>query len=198
MIRSFFPFSIFLFITIAAISQPHSYQDSIAAFRKDYISSHEVVKGVDKDSFRFFKADKKYKVQARFEKLVDSTGFIMKTSGPKKSKYFRYGKLHFRINKKELQLTIYQSERLMTDTTYKNYLFVPFTDRTSGEASYGGGRYLDFFMDEIKNNYLTVDFNKAYNPYCAYAAGFSCPIPPYENDLPIQLEAGEMNFAKHH
>ena len=80
----------------------------------------------------------------------------------------------------------------------KNYLFVPFTDLTSGGESYGGGRYLDFFMDDIKNNYLEVDFNKAYNPYCAYATGFNCPIPPAENDLPVSIIAGEKNFAKKH
>lgn len=179
-------------------SQQLTYKDSVEYFQKNYVATHEVVKGNDRDLFRFYKADKKYQVTARFEKIVDTTGFIMKTSGTKRPTYFRYGTIYFKVNGVPLHLTIYQSERLMADTTYKNYLFVPFTDLTSGEKSYGGGRYLDFFIDDIKNNYIAVDFNKAYNPYCAYASGFNCPIPPAENDLPIIIEAGEMDFAKKH
>lgn len=179
-------------------AQKLTYKDSLILFQKKYVDSHEVVKGTDKSFFRFFKINEKYRVVAGFEKLNDTAGFIMKTSGPKRSKYFRYGLLHFTINKKELTLTIYQSERLMSDATYKNYLFVPFTDLTSNNQSYGGGKYMDFFIDDIKNGYLTIDFNKSYNPYCAYATGFNCPIPPAENDLPLAIEAGEMVFAKKH
>ncbi len=84
----------------------------------------------------------------------------------------------------------------MNDPTYKNYLFLPFTDLTSGEESYGGGRYIDLETTDIFNNKVIIDFNKAYNPYCAYASGYNCPIPPRENDLPVAVKAGEMNFGK--
>jgi uncharacterized protein (DUF1684 family) len=84
----------------------------------------------------------------------------------------------------------------MNDKTYRNYLFIPFTDSTSGEESYGGGRYLECFAGDIGYNLLDLDFNKAYNPYCAYGAGYNCPIPPKENDLPIAIKAGEKNYAK--
>ncbi len=86
----------------------------------------------------------------------------------------------------------------MQDTAYKNYLFLPFTDLTSGNRSYGGGRYLDFLMEDIKSNTLIIDFNKAYNPYCAYTTGYNCPIPPRENDLPVAIPAGEMEYSKAH
>ena len=86
----------------------------------------------------------------------------------------------------------------MNDEKYKNYLFVPYTDLTSGNKSYGGGKYLDFMMEDIQNNMLLIDFNKAYNPYCAYTSGYNCPIPPRENNLLIAIKAGEMNFGKKH
>lgn len=187
---------IILFVYYPLKAQKLSYADSMKLYQKNYVTTHEVVKGNDKAYFRFYKVDERYRLFARFEKITDTSGFIMKTSGPKKSKYFRYGLLHFRLNNTDLHLTIYQSEKLMSDTAYKDYLFVPFTDLSSGKKSYGGGRYLDFSRDDIKNNGLMIDFNKSYNPYCAYMHGFSCPIPPPENDLPVIIEAGEMDFAK--
>ena len=86
----------------------------------------------------------------------------------------------------------------METEKYRNYLFVPFTDATTGKQSYGSGRYLEFYKKDIENNTLQLDFNKAYNPYCAYATGYKCPIPPRENRLSISIKAGEMNFAKSH
>ena len=85
----------------------------------------------------------------------------------------------------------------MSSEKYKDYLFIPFTDKTSGIETYGGGRYIDLVLSDIVNKTCTIDFNKAYNPYCAYTAGYNCPIPPKENDLPVAIKAGELNFAKH-
>jgi uncharacterized protein (DUF1684 family) len=86
----------------------------------------------------------------------------------------------------------------MKNPTYKNYLFVPFKDLSSGKETYGGGRYLDFETTAIKEDLVILDFNKAYNPYCAFSSGFSCPIPPKENHLNVRVEAGEKNFKKSH
>jgi hypothetical protein len=72
------------------------------------------------------------------------------------------------------------------------YLFCPFKDLTNGVDTYGAGRYLDFTLSDINNPIL--DFNYAYNPYCAYNAGYSCPIPPYENHLKIAITAGEKKW----
>ena len=71
---------------------------------------------------------------------------------------------------------------------YENSLFVPFTDLTNGKETYGGGRYMDVEIPE--GDSIVLDFNKAYNPYCAYSTNYSCPIPPKENDLPISINAG--------
>jgi hypothetical protein len=185
-------------LNLSLAAQRLTYTDSLKKFQQEYVNTHEVVKEGDRKYFRFFPVDKKYRVVARFKKIDDSKGFVMKTSGTKTSKYFKYGLLSFTIGNKTLHLTVYQSESLMKDTTYMNYLFVPFTDLTSGDKSYGGGKYLDFVMNDIKNNTLLLDFNKAYNPYCAYTTGYNCPIPPRENNLPVAINAGEMNFAKSH
>jgi len=67
----------------------------------------------------------------------------------------------------------------------RDYLFIPFTDATSGIDTYGGGRYIDCATGDIRGGILMQDFNKAYNPCCAYASGYNCPIPPPENDLPV-------------
>ena len=84
----------------------------------------------------------------------------------------------------------------MQQEKYKDYLFIPFGDATSGLTSYGGGRYMDFTLADIKDNTLVIDFNKAYNPYCAYTIGYNCPIPPKENLLTEAINAGEKNYGK--
>lgn len=67
-----------------------------------------------------------------------------------------------------------------------------------GTESYGGGRYIDCVINDIRNSTLMLDFNKAYNPYCAYVTGYNCPIPPREKDLPVAIHAGEKNYGKPH
>ncbi len=181
-----------------SLAQKTSYKDSILAYQKAYVDSHEVVKGTDKKYFRFFAPAKKYRVEANFIPLADTVGFIMKTSGAKTSRYFKYGILNFDIDRKPYQLRVYRSGQLMSTEKYKDYLFVPYTDLTSGNESYGGGKYLEFYISDIKNNKVILDFNKAYNPYCAYATGFNCPIPPRENNLDIAITAGEKQFGKEH
>ncbi len=186
-----------LFTSFPSDAQHKSYIDSLQQYRNDYIQKHELVKEADKKNFRFFDIDPQYAVNGRFERILDTTGFLMASSGKVRSKYFRYGMLYFQLKQKACSLVVYQSEKLRQTEQYKYYLFVPFTDLTSGEKSYGGGRYIDFNSTDIINNHIILDFNKAYNPYCAYALGFNCPIPPRENDLPISIEAGEMLFADH-
>lgn len=188
-----------LFICTASLAQPKDpYIDSIRAYQKKYIAEHEVVKGKDKKYFRFYPISNAWNVTCSFEKMTDSIGFTMKTSANTLQHYFKYGKLNFTLSGMACFLYVYQSKELMKTAKYKDYLFVPYTDATTGDESYGSGRYLEFYIPEIKNNTLQLDFNKAYNPYCAYAKGFHCPIPPKENNLPIAVKAGEKMFGKIH
>lgn len=115
----------------------------------------------------------------------------MSTSGTMKQQYRVCGILSFKIADTLLRLNVYQSKSLMATKDYSDYLFVPFTDKTTGFETYGAGRYIDLKIGDINNNSFILDFNKAYNPYCAYAAGFNCPVPPKENDLNISILVGE-------
>ena len=190
---------IFFFVLAFCLQSSYAQKKYIAeteAYQKNYADTHEVVKGKDKKYFSFFAIDSNYRVNAVFEKITDTIGFTMKTSGNGKDHYFKYGKISFTIKGTSLHLFVYQSKDLMKSKDYDDYLFVPFTDLTTGDKTYGSGRYLDLTIPQIINNTLLIDFNKSYNPYCAYSTEYHCPIPPKENLLPIAIDAGEMNFGK--
>ena len=178
-------------------SQSLKYEDSLNNFMKQYLKDHEVVKGEDKKLLQFYPVNRQCRIAAAFTKKENSEWFWMNTSGTMKQQYRVYGVLSFTIQDTLLQLNVYQSKSLMATKDYSDYLFVPFTDKTNGFETYGGGRYIDLKMDDIKNTLCVLDFNKAYNPYCAYASGFNCPIPPKENDLKVNISAGEKNYLKH-
>jgi uncharacterized protein (DUF1684 family) len=185
-----------LFVCVAADCQ-ENYKDSLQAFIKNYTDKHEVVTGDDKKYLSFFPIDKRFRIIASFEKVKNGKWFTMETSSNSKQVFRVYGIIHFSIHDTTLTLNIYQSQRLMTVAEYKDQLFLPFTDLTSGEESYAAGRYIDLVFDDILDNKVVVDFNKAYNPYCAYVSGkYNCPIPPRENSLNVAILAGEKNYLK--
>jgi len=173
-----------------------AYSDSIKAYQKNYINTHEVVKGEDRKYLHFFAPDSTYKLIAAFEKINDVQGFSMPTSTKIMQQYYKYGKVSFKINNRICQLFVYQSKDLMSTKDYANYLFIPFTDVTNGTNTYEGGKYLDLTIQDIINNTIVIDFNKAYNPYCCYIAGYSCPVPPKENTLEVSINAGEKKYLK--
>ena len=176
-----------------------AYLDSLSAFRKNYISNHEVVKAGDREHLHFFSADEKYLIPAQFERIENSPWFKMETSGTIKKMYRVFGKAHFKVQDTVVTLSVYQSQDLMQMEKYRDHLFIPFTDATSGVESYEGGRYIDLGFSDIKNDILVIDFNKAYNPYCAYVSNiYNCPIPPRENRLTVAIPAGEKAYTKPH
>lgn len=199
-IRNVFLLMAAIFIVGAATAQKNDfYVKAIRAYQKNYVDSHGVVKAAkDKKQFHFFPINKAYHVPAYFERIFDTVGFSMNTSAGTQKYFYKYGRLDFMIDGKEYLLYVYQGKDLMTTEQYKDYLFVPFTDATTGNESYGSGRYLEFYKKDIEGDSLQLDFNKAYNPYCAYATGYKCPVPPRENMLPVAIKAGEMNFGKAH
>ena len=136
----------------------------------------------------FFPIDNKYKVSASFKKTNNSKPFQMKTTTERLPTYKKFGEASFELEGKNYTLSIYQNLELKEKEEYKDYLFLPFTDATNGNDSYGGGRFLDLKIPD--GNTIEIDFNKAYNPYCAYNYAYSCPVPPKENDLNVRIEAG--------
>jgi uncharacterized protein (DUF1684 family) len=185
-------------ISSGLVAQKKSYIDSLQEYQRAYVEGHEVVGKNDKQYIHFFPIDASYRVLCTFTPSKKAKWFAMKTSGKETQTYRKYGVLSFHIHDTALKLTVYQSQSLMISKEYSDYLFIPFTDNTSGDESYAAGRYIDCKMGEITNNKLLLDFNKAYNPYCAYTSGYNCPIPPSENDLPISIKAGEKIYGKKH
>lgn len=184
-----------VFLPCFAFAQT-SYEDSLNLFLKKYVADHEVVTGADKQKMKFYPVQVQYRITTAFERKENSPWFMMSTSGKTKQQYRVYGIVRFNIHDTTIALHIYQSRSLMSSEKYKEHLFIPFTDLTSGRETYGGGRYIDLNIADINNNTYVIDFNKAYNPYCAYTTGYNCPIPPKENDLAVAVKAGEMNYMK--
>jgi len=136
----------------------------------------------------FFPIQEKFIVEGNFTPIENGKTIPFPTSAKKIKHYKEYGKVNFNLENQALELTIYQSDPPIEG--YENSLFLPFMDETNGINSYGGGRYLDLELSDITNNQLKLDFNKAYNPYCAYSKYYNCPIPPTNNRLPIEISAG--------
>lgn len=145
-------------------------------------------------SLDFYPVDLKYCVTAKFKRTPNEKLFYMATSDGQKRQYVKYGELSFTIANKPYKLNVYQSPDLVKIEAYKDHLFLPFTDNTNGEGSYAGGRYID--MQLFKGDTVQIDFNKAYNPYCAYNNKYSCPIPPSDNFLDTDIKAGVKAYKK--
>lgn len=143
----------------------------------------------------YYPPNPKFNITANFKKAIGNT-FEMMTSSGKMKKFRRYGFLNFELDNQPYQLPIYQNMRLMKQEKYKDYIFIPFTDQTNGLETYGGGRYIEAKKPTGKT--YNLDFNYAFNPYCHYTDGYSCPIPPKENYLDLEIKAGEKIFSDEH
>ncbi len=182
------------------IAQAQEYQKSLSEDYEDPETSILSKKQLRKfDGLEFYPVDLKFRVSATFTKTPNATPFEMSLSTGRTREYVMYGIAKFEIDEEIFTLPIYQNTYYIEhpEHEYGQSLFLPFTDYTSGDGSYGGGRYVDIEQSDIINNTLIIDFNKSYNPYCAYTTGYSCPIPPEYNDLTIRIEAGVKDFGAH-
>lgn len=143
----------------------------------------------------YFPINENYVVEADVEILIGEKPFRMPTYDGTSNPYKKYAVLNFNLNGQNVELTAYQSVSLFDNPKYANYLFLPFLDQTNGESTYGGGRYIELDASTIKNGKIKIDFNRAYNPYCAYSSGYRCPQPPAENSLAIAILAGEKKYT---
>ena len=175
------------------------YQQKLNAVFKD--ASKSPLKNKDLKSFKgldFFPVDSSYIIIASIEKTPDTPSLGMVTNTEEKSYDRKFGILPFTLKEKEMQLTLYESLEESENPVFEDYLFLPFTDETSGSDSYGGGRYMDVFKSKINTNgTLELNFNNTYNPYCAYNDDYSCPLTPRDNHLSMEILAGVKDFKKH-
>jgi hypothetical protein len=137
---------------------------------------------------RYFPIDPAYRVLARLDRVETPTEAALRTNRDGQSVVRHIGDLVFRLRGRELRLRVYHAGEGVGASA-----FVPFRDTTSGRQSYGPGRYLT--LELSADDAYELDFNRAFNPYCAYTDGYECAFPPSENDLPVPVRAGEMAWS---
>lgn len=131
----------------------------------------------------YFAPELSYRVVARLEPFADKTQkLVVRMSDGSEEVYDKFAHAVFRLQGETCRLLV-----VKLGDTYS----ILFRDATSGKATYGGGRYLELAPDQLTDNQAILDFNNAYNPYCAYNPSYACPLPPAENTLPIAVNAGE-------
>lgn len=192
-------FSAAFFLSLALHSQECSIEN-VEQFQKEineeYANPEE--SPLKEEDLRYFKSlafypvDIAYCVESKLIRTPDEKPFLMPTTTSRKPKYVKYGELRFTLQGVECKLDVFRNLELAKLEEFKNHLFLPFTDLTSGNGSYGGGRYIDLAIPE--DDTIFIDFNRAYNPYCAYNYDYSCPIPPKQNDLLVEVRAGVKEF----
>lgn len=173
-----------------------SFQKEMNAKFKDATISPLTKKGLKKfKGLSFFRQDDKYRIIAKIVKTPDAPTFSFPTTTDRVAVYKKYGIVSFSIDEKDFELAIYQE--LKPQLEYIDHLFLPFLDNTNGKTSYEGGRFIDVLTtDESETGTIVIDFNTAYNPYCAYSNRYSCPITPRDNYLDIDIKAGVKAYVK--
>jgi uncharacterized protein (DUF1684 family) len=159
---------------------------------KNHFFKHNAYSPIeDRPSFaglKYYPPNIDYRYELALRKVDEPEMLTLQTSTGDEQTYHRLGTVTFEVEGQSAQLAVYQS-------TDHEGLFVPFRDATSGNETYGAGRYLE--PQELGGGKLLVDFNLSYNPYCAYSEHFSCPLPPFENHLTsVAIRAGEKVYKK--
>ncbi len=133
---------------------------------------------------RYFPISPRYRIRGRLERIPTPTEAHLRTNRDGHAVVRYLGDLVFTLDRRTLRLRVFHAG----EGVGRN-VFVPFRDATSGEDTYGPGRYLTFELN-AEDEY-DIDFNRAFNPYCAYTDAYECSFPPSENDLPVAIRAGE-------
>ncbi len=139
------------------------------------------------EGLKYYPENPALRFSTPLKEYPDKETVTMITSTGNAQEYLKYGWFSFDVDGQAATLQVYQ------DADQGNF-FLPFVDATAPEETYGAGRYLE--IERAPDGKFSIDFNYAYNPYCAYNPNWSCPIPPKENRLKVRIEAGEKNFKE--
>lgn len=196
------PISILILALCALLSCNSFYKKTIAQrehYKEDFLTDpRSPLHADDLALLDFYPPDKDAVVKAHIKKTPESLPFELPTYSGVTRTYRKYGIAYFKWSNDSARLSVYENVKLMADPQYQDYLFLPFTDDTNDNTTYGGGRYLDLSKADAEDGWIMIDFNTAYNPWCAFSDGYNCPIPPRENYLPFEVEAGEKLFKGEH
>ena len=162
--------------------------DAFRAEKDDFFGSHpqsplNLEQKHDFHGLQYFPENHALRLEVRVDEFPNKERFEMQTSTGDVQAYEKFGKFKFVVDGNEVELTIYQSE---------HGFFLPFVDALAGKETYPAGRYLE--PEPLAGGRFFVDFNVAYNPYCAYNEMWSCPITPAENRVKVAIRAGEKLF----
>jgi len=185
----------------SCLAQEKDYQAEMEAYRADQNAefldpqksplSNEQMKAFK--GHDFYPVDERYRVEARFEATHDAKPFLLKTSKNGTQLYKRLGILHFELEGEKQTLEAYLQVRRFLPQGQKEIVFLPLIDATTGEETYGAGRYLHY-EGVPEGETWVIDFNKLYNPYCAYNERYECPVVPAPNHLSIAIRAGVKDY----
>ncbi len=134
---------------------------------------------------KYYPVDKKYLIEATFTKESDSEESVLFMTDSSNVEISKAGKIHFELDGQNISLSIFDEGEVY---------MLPFRDLSNKSETYGGGRYLNIPKEALKEGKIEIDFNQAYNFYCAYQENFICPVPPKENNIPIAIQAGEKRY----
>lgn len=189
-------------IMLASCSEPKDEQSKAELFQKNLNKEFkskdssplppDAIKKFKK--LDFFPISERFIIEADLVRTPDEKPFEMLTTTDRKPKYIKYGEATFKLSGKEHKVDLFQDLSLLDTKEYAKHLFLPFTDLTSGVTTYGGGRYIDLEIPNEDNGKLIINFNLAYNPYCVYNPKFSCPIPPEQNYISTEINAGIKDY----
>ncbi len=145
-------------------------------------------------SLDFFPIEQEFIITGTITTTPEEKPFEMQTTTNRRPIYRKYGEIQFQYQGTPYTLDVFQDLTLIQDQKYADYLFLPFTDLTSGVTTYGGGRYLNLNIPSDTQE-IIINFNTAYNPYCVYNPKYSCPIPPEQNFLNFEVNAGVKDYS---
>lgn len=182
-----------LFFLLRSGDSTEKYQQEIEEFwldRHDFFKTSKASPFVQKDvayqEVQFYPPNSDFKVRGTLDRFSKRETVTLGNSDGTSTTYLKFANANFKIKGESCSLLILKA------LGFGNQYLLAFGDDTSGDTTYGGGRYLDVGIG--KSDQITLDFNKAYNPYCAYFDDFTCPLPPQENLLTVPIEAGEKNY----
>ncbi|WP_462247531.1 DUF1684 domain-containing protein [Ekhidna sp.] len=187
------PIVALVFFMVQSGGSDEEYAEGIAKFwddRSDFFRTSDASPFVQKDveykSIEYYPAQENFKVKGTLKRFSKRETLKLANSDGTSTSYLKFANVVFKINGIECSLLVLKT------LGFGNQYLLAFGDGTSGETTYGGGRYLDIVIG--KSDQVELDFNKTYNPYCAYFDDFTCPLPPRENLLDVAIEAGEKNY----
>jgi uncharacterized protein (DUF1684 family) len=188
---------IILFYSTTGNQDDAAYTSGILKEREDkdrfmQTSEESPVAGTKNDfkGLTYYDPDPQYRIVANMVPVTGKKVVVLNTSDGKTQRYLEYAYAEFELNGIANKLLILE---IMDMGPFRGKLFLAFGDETSARETYGAGRYLDI-QKVPGSKTITLDFNKAYNPYCAYNETFSCPLPPPENLLQVAIKAGEKAY----